>query len=987
MAEKSKWLALIVFILFSVACSLEGNLGGDTTYIVSFDRNGGDGGSPPSQKIKSSSSVRLPGGSGLSKSDFTFGGWNTDSSGAGKNYSADSFYTPTGNVTLYANWIPVTAPTYTVTFDGNGANGTPPVPQAAKAGSSITIPSGSRLTKSGYTFNGWNSDSSGTGDQYSEGSSYTVDEDITMYANWASPGITYTVTFSANGGSGTPPAAHGVSAGSGITLPSGNGLSRSGSTFGGWNTDASGNGDLYGAGSFYMPYRDITLYAHWNNAVTTTTYTVTYNANGGSGTVPASQTAQSSSAITLPNGTGLTKSGFTFNGWNTNSSGTGTIYQPGESYTVTGNITLYANWVSAGVTYTVNFNANGGSGSVPPAQTANAGSSIILPNESGLSKSGYTFGGWNTNTMGTGTNYKAGDSYTVTGNVTLYAKWDTAASTSYTVTYNANGGSGTVPASQIAQSGSAITLPNGTGLTKGGYTFGGWNTNASGTGTNYNAGASYTVTANITLYAKWDTATTTSYTVTYNANGGSGSVPASQTAQSGLAITLPNGSGLTKSGYTFGGWNTNASGNGSNYNAGASYTVTASVTLYAKWDDNNVSNSGVVPGSNLAAKLSWLQSNVQSGGEYTVEVSSNESIDPTTLSYSGKSNITITLKGVGQARTISLASDGSMFSVGGVTLILDNNIILQGRSSNNKSLVYVTNGTLVMNAGSGITGNTSSGYGGGVDVYVGGTFTMNGGVISGNTASNWGGGVYVGGGGTFTMNGGTISGNNTKGSAGSAGSAGGVGVYQGTFIMNSGTISGNTAGSGGGVYVYDSRSTFTMNGGTISGNTARAGGGVLVSGTFTMSGGEISGNTVTAPDAYGAFGGGVLVSGTFTMSGGVISGNTHRNTFSTVDGGGGIYVYGTFTMSGGVISGNTTSGYGGGVLVDSEGTFTKIGGGTIYGYTVGDTNSNVVKNSSGVVRNNSGHAVCFLNGKRRETTAGPTVNLDSAIDGAAGGWE
>jgi len=74
----------------------------------------------------------------------------------------------------------------------------------------------------------------------------------------------------------------------------------------------------------------------------------------------------------------------------------------------------------------------------------------------------------------------------------------------YTVTFSVNGGTGTAPAAQSVYSGSYITLPGGSGLSKTNATFGGWNTTASGTGTNYNAGASYSPTANVTLYAKWN---------------------------------------------------------------------------------------------------------------------------------------------------------------------------------------------------------------------------------------------------------------------------------------------------------------------------------------------------------------------------------------------------------------------------------------------------------------------------------------------------
>jgi uncharacterized repeat protein (TIGR02543 family) len=151
------------------------------------------------------------------------------------------------------------------------------------------------------------------------------------------------------------------------------------------------------------------------------------------------------------------------------------------------------------VKYTVTFDANGGIGSPPPAQTVNAGSSITILTGSTLSKSGYVFGGWNTMADGTGTNYSAGSSFMVLGDSILYAKWNAA----FTVTFDINGGSGTTPPAQTVQAGSGITLPSGSGLSRNGYTFGGWNTNDSGTGTNYQSGDSYTPTVSITLYARW----------------------------------------------------------------------------------------------------------------------------------------------------------------------------------------------------------------------------------------------------------------------------------------------------------------------------------------------------------------------------------------------------------------------------------------------------------------------------------------------------
>jgi hypothetical protein len=256
-----------------------------------------------------------------------------------------------------------------------------------------------------------------------------------------------------------------------------------------------------------------------------------------------------------------------------------------------------------------------------------------------------------------------------------------------------------------------------------------------------------------------------------------------QVVTPGSSITLPGAGAVTRIGYALGGWNTKADGTGINYSAGESFTLNSDIILYAKW------NPVPFETMSLDDKLVWLQVYAENGGSYTIELTGNESIAPQSLSYDGKSNITITLRGVGANRTISLSSNGSLFRVGsGVTLVLDSNVTLQGNSSNTDSLVRVNSGgTLIMNNVSTITGNTAP-HGGGV--YVdGGTFTMNGGTISGNTAAVFGGGVNVLG-GTFTMNGGTISGNTA---AASYGAGGGVYVGAGTFTKTGGTINGNNA--------------------------------------------------------------------------------------------------------------------------------------------------------------------------------------------------
>ena len=522
-----------------------------------------------------------------------------------------------------------------------------------------------------------------------------------------------------------------------------------------------------------------------------TTYTVTFSRNGGTGAVSA-MTASSGSNITLPGGNGLSRNGYTFGGWNTLAAGTGTNFNAGDSYMVTGDVTLYAKWVSAGITvsYTVTFDLNGGSGTAPATQTANAGSSITIPLGSGFSRSGYTFGGWNTNAAGTGTNYNVGSSYTVTVKITLYARWV------FTVTFDNNdNGEGSAPAPRIISPGSSTTLPPSS---RNGYTFGGWNTNAAGTGTAHAENESFTPNANITLYAHWK------YTITFDANNDVASgVVSPLRVDIGGSAALPGKGNLSLVYADFTEWNTKPDGTGTAHAAGSSYTPTGEITFYAQWHITTTSPNSL---STAAEKLTWIQAHGKTGA-YSVTANANESIDPKIFSGS---NVTITLSG----GDISLSSNGAMFTVNpGVTLTLTGSITLNGRASNNESLVKVMGGTLNMNGGT-ITGNGvyNGGNGRGAGVYVGngGNFTMSGGTISGNAPSynndfapNQGGGVYVDYGGSFTMTGGTIDNNRAISNGGGVYVAGSSGddYVPGNFVKTGGTITGYATNGYGNVVV------------------------------------------------------------------------------------------------------------------------------------------------------------------------------------------
>ena len=157
---------------------------------------------------------------------------------------------------------------------------------------------------------------------------------------------------------------------------------------------------------------------------------------------------------------------------------------------------------------------------------------------------------------------------------------------SYSVTYNLNGGRGSVPVdSNTYAAGQEVTTKPSTDITApSGKVFVGWNTQADGNGIDVQAGGTIgMVGGGLTLYAKWADRT---YSVTYNLNGGGGSAPVdSNTYVIGQRVTTKPSTGITAPrGRVFAGWNTRASGKGATIQAGRTIRmVRGGLTLYAKW--------------------------------------------------------------------------------------------------------------------------------------------------------------------------------------------------------------------------------------------------------------------------------------------------------------------------------------------------------------------------------------------------------------------
>ena len=278
-----------------------------------------------------------------------FGGWATAADGEPvyadkatvKNLTADA----NGVFNLYANWTNTPLPTYNVTFDSNG--GSDVESQTVLSGQCATEPT--TPTKTGYTFVGWENNS------VAWNFADAVTQDITLVANWTAN--TYTVAFNANGGSGSMNPMS-FTYGESQALTANAFIAPTSKVFNGWNTKADGSGTAYADKATVSDLTSengvtVTLYAQWKptssggggstSSTTKTTYTVTFNANGGEGEMfPQTFASGKEKALNL---NFFTREGYTFEGWATSADGD-VVYTDGETIKVSKSMTLYAVWES-----------------------------------------------------------------------------------------------------------------------------------------------------------------------------------------------------------------------------------------------------------------------------------------------------------------------------------------------------------------------------------------------------------------------------------------------------------------------------------------------------------------------------------------------------------------------------------------------------------------------------------------------------------------
>ena len=433
-----------------------------TTHTVTFNSNGGTEIAP--KEVVSGVKIKAP--STPTKDKYLFRGWYEDSTFSKK----FDFNTPiTSDMTLYAKWEAANS-INEIRLAGDFQYGTVPVgtlpsfnPRTTT--DSITIDkTNSGWMKRTSTTSLWGGFAGNTPVAYNDGKTYygysfavnTNDgyqlasdlkviyngDDVTTTANvsrWAwgayvtvdlgkaiGTPVVYTITFNSNDGTSVAP--QNVNAGEKLTEPT-PAPTREGFTFDGWYEDSTFSTKF----NFDTPITDnMTLYAKW----TENKYTLTFDANGGSGTM--TPVTDLTGEYTLPANEFTAPSGKQFKGWSLTTDGAIVT-----KVDMTENRTVYAIWESIPVvTYTVSFAANGGIGTM--ADVTGISGEYTLPANGFTAPAGKQFKAWSVG----GVEKAVGDKITVTANTTVTAVWEPIPVTTYNLTTQVNGGHGTISAGE-----------------------------------------------------------------------------------------------------------------------------------------------------------------------------------------------------------------------------------------------------------------------------------------------------------------------------------------------------------------------------------------------------------------------------------------------------------------------------------------------------------------------------------------------------------
>ncbi len=554
-------------------------------YSINFDGNGGSA-STSSMTVQYGSTITLP---SATRADYSFQGWYTQASGGICRGTANDTYDPIAHytvaqspITLYAQWVedvnPVTSisvSSYTSVEVGKSVTVTAiAYPSTAdnryvdfyidSGDSYIDISSVRNSTGGKCTITGVSPGTASIIAQAVDGSgitktiTVTVSEEVTTYA--------YTLTYDDNGGSSGPESYSIESTSTSLTTSvSTVKPSRDGYKFLGWSTNASDSLQEYvGGNTIALNPGTTTLYAIWEKL--TVTWTVTFEANGGTGAPDhisaLVESDTTSHTFTLPSGK-PTLDGYTFDGWSRSASGVGSYQPSGEFVAYEQNSVLYAIWSVEVVenTFTLIFDLGADDATGAPGTMSTTTDTTTytagIPNTTPL-REGYSFEGWGINAGTSEARYHGGDDIVLSpGTTTLYAVWSQA---SFVLTLDSNGG---LPANRVLTgSGTGectITIPSDYKPERDGYVFVGWSLSPNG-GNEYAPGAQFTLyesQPSDVLYAVWQKeSVSVTYTLTFDANEGEGAPePMTEDSVDGstVAFTIPDME-PTRTGYDFLGW-------------------------------------------------------------------------------------------------------------------------------------------------------------------------------------------------------------------------------------------------------------------------------------------------------------------------------------------------------------------------------------------------------------------------------------------------
>ena len=306
-------------------------------------------------------------------------------------------------------------------------------------------------------------------------------------------------------------------------------------------------------------------------------YTISFNANGGTGTMDDLVSILSDKKNLSDNT--FIREGYKFKEWNTEKDGSGKSYEDGQTILdfagMNETFTLYAQWVP--ITYKVIFDSNDKYGTIKTQTFTYDKEENLLTNS--FKNYNFDFIEWNTKSDGTGTSYTNEEmvknlTSQENAEIKLYAQW-----TTYKVTFDPNGGTGTMDDFIVGVKG-PYQLPAST-FTNEGYRLMKWNTHADGSGTSYSNTAS--VYKNLNLYAIWRAI---EYKIWYYDGVKNSYISASITYDKVSDLVFMVYRGTEIEGYKFKEWNTKADGTGTSYFDEKEIKLNDNLILYAIWEES-----------------------------------------------------------------------------------------------------------------------------------------------------------------------------------------------------------------------------------------------------------------------------------------------------------------------------------------------------------------------------------------------------------------